>query len=643
MKKIISLLLAFAMVLTLAACGTAEAPETTEATEPTPPTTEAPTAEPPTEPEPELVGIAMPNANWKDDAEQMKSALEALGYQVDLQFSDDDKDIQVAQLKDMIAKGCKVLVSSSLSGDRCNELLEAAYDAEVPVVIYDGMMYDAMDPYYCSLFADENTGWIQGHYIVNALGLDTAADDQTFNIEFIGVGAGDDWAWGPWEHAMNVLQPYIDSGKLVVPSGRTDFYDCNSWNPDGMQAMFAEVLSEYYSDGTRLDAVYAPTDYVAQMVIDTLPACYSNDNYPIITGAGCSIEGVQNILAGKQAMSTIQHYPDLVAGTVVIIDSLMQGVEPPNVAETEFYVYVLGYNKTQCFNCDPRVIDNEEDIREVLINGGHYTAEELGLPPVALPTETDSPDEQFDGNVGWKLSSDGVLTFFGTGRMILSGDSSWQDYRDQILSVTIQDGVTSICDGAFADCRNLESAYIPDSVTEIGDSAFFYCSSLKKIVIPESVTSIGSNVFAECYSLSEAVLPTNMTNLEGMLFYYCRRMKSVVFPEGLPEVPGYSLSGCRSLTNVVIPESATVIKQGAFIECSRLESILIPAGIIRIEHTAFTDCTALKRIDFAGSAPDFRWNCFENVTATAYYPSDDPTWTAEVRKNYGGNITWVAK
>ena len=42
-----------------------------------------------------------------------------------------------------------------------------------------------------------------------------------------------------------------------------------------------------------------------------------------------------------------------------------------------------------------------------------------------------------------------------------------------------------------------------------------------------------------------------------------------------------------------------------------------------------------------GNAPQMGNNIFTNVTATAYYPEGNPTWTEDVMQNYGGDITWV--
>ena len=76
-----------------------------------------------------------------------------------------------------------------------------------------------------------------------------------------------------------------------------------------------------------------------------------------------------------------------------------------------------------------------------------------------------------------------------------------------------------------------------------------------------------------------------------------------------------------------------------------LEQILtvkIGQGVSSITDNAFAACSKLTAVHFAGNAPAFGSNVFEGVTATAYYPAGNDTWTEEVKLGYGGTITWEA-
>lgn len=97
----------------------------------------------------------------------------------------------------------------------------------------------------------------------------------------------------------------------------------------------------------------------------------------------------------------------------------------------------------------------------------------------------------------------------------------WYDDCLRILSVVIQNKVTSIGNAAFHDCTELASVSIPNTVTEIGWYAFDYCLSLDSVTIPNSVTKIGYCAFFECESLSSITIPNSVVEIESLVFYYC--------------------------------------------------------------------------------------------------------------------------
>ena len=201
---------------------------------------------------------------------------------------------------------------------------------------------------------------------------------------------------------------------------------------------------------------------------------------------------------------------------------------------------------------------------------------------------------------------------------------SWKIFAGcrNLTDVTLADGLTVIPSYTFDGCTSLSEIEIPNSVTSIGDSAFDYCTSLTTLVIPDSVTELGSGLFYGCTALESVVLPRFITELDEDLFY-----------------------GCTALEEVVIPESVKTIGEAAFRGCTSLQEIVIPAGVQQIEGDIFSDCTALSKITFLGSAPEpkYSWesNIFTNVTADAYYPAGDETWTEEIRSEYGGTINWI--
>ena len=199
-------------------------------------------------------------------------------------------------------------------------------------------------------------------------------------------------------------------------------------------------------------------------------------------------------------------------------------------------------------------------------------------------------------NLTWMLDENGVLTISGTGAMhdYDEVDAPWSEYANKITSVVLESGVTSIGNSAFQNCAQVTGASIPQSVTKIGRAAFYGCGNLKDMTIPDGVTEIEEAAF----------------------------------------------DSCRSLESVTIPEGVTKIGAGAFHYCVALSSITIPGSVTIIDNGAFNGCTGVSSITFQGSAPVIGIEVFTSVTAAAYYPSNDTTWTEDVKQNYGGTITW---
>ena len=194
---------------------------------------------------------------------------------------------------------------------------------------------------------------------------------------------------------------------------------------------------------------------------------------------------------------------------------------------------------------------------------------------------------------------------------------------------------------AFGNCANLTGIEIPGGVTYIGDGAFRSCSSLTDIEIPSGVTCIGEHTFSNCGSLTSIKIPDDVTSIGDGAFSSCSSLTSVTIPDGVTSISDWAFSGCSSLTSIKIPDGVTSIGYHAFSSCKSLASISIPESVTYINAGAFSSCANLTSIYFSGNAPVMESSIFFRVTATAYYPADDPTWTADVMQDYQGQITWV--
>ena len=156
------------------------------------------------------------------------------------------------------------------------------------------------------------------------------------------------------------------------------------------------------------------------------------------------------------------------------------------------------------------------------------------LPATALAADivdSGTCGAEGDGsNLTWTLDSEGVLTISGSGDMRdYDYSSPWYENGNQIQSVFMANGVTSIGNFAFNECTSLTSMTIPDSVTSIGNGAFKGCTSLTSVTIPGSVTRIGVGAFASCTSLTSVTIPDSVTRIGKQAFDYCTSLTDVYY------------------------------------------------------------------------------------------------------------------
>ena len=101
-------------------------------------------------------------------------------------------------------------------------------------------------------------------------------------------------------------------------------------------------------------------------------------------------------------------------------------------------------------------------------------------------------------------------------RVTCIGNSAFANCTS-LSEITLRDGLKTIGADAFFSCQGLTSITLPDSVTDIGKEAFWYCSNLKSITIPKNVTTIEPDTFYWCFSLKDITLPAGLTSFQDEL------------------------------------------------------------------------------------------------------------------------------
>jgi putative multiple sugar transport system substrate-binding protein len=325
-----------------------------------------------------LVGIAMPtksSARWIADGDNLVKSLTELGYTTDLQYAEDDIPTQVSQVENMITKGAKVLVIAAIDGTTLTDTLQKAADAGIKVFAYDRLIRNSPNVDYYAAFDNFEVGVAQAGSIVDSLDLENAAGP--FNIELFAGSPDDNNAGFFFNGAMSILQPYIDSGKLVVQSGETEFPNqvgTLRWSGEAAQARMDNILATHYTD-KDVDAVLSPYDGISRGVIASLKQVgyYGAKPAPVVTGQDAELPSVKSILAGEQTSTVFKDTRTLAAQVAKMVDQFLKG-QTVEVNDTETYDNGIEVVPSYLL---PVVSVTKDNVTEALVDTGYYTAEEV--------------------------------------------------------------------------------------------------------------------------------------------------------------------------------------------------------------------------------------------------------------------------
>ncbi|OYO67792.1 sugar ABC transporter substrate-binding protein [Lachnotalea glycerini] len=386
-KKLVSALLCAAMVATMVTgCGssTGTTTDNTSSETKTETTTDSTTDTSQTETKAEStgkkVGVAMPTQSserWINDGANMKSRLEALGYEVDMQYAEDDIQAQVSQIENLIANGADCLVIAAVDSSALVNVLKQAKDNNIPVIAYDRLLMDTDAVSYYATFDNEGVGTAIGKYIEEKKDLANAkAAGKSYTIEFFMGSPDDNNALFLYRGVMNVLQPYLDDGTLVCKTGRTSFEDTCilRWSQETAQQMCENYLSGYYAD-EKLDIACTAFDGFAYGVRAALEgAGYAlGDEWPLITGQDAEIMATKNIISGYQTMSIYKDTRILADKCVTMVQAVLEGTEPEINDKEQYNNNVI---TVPSYLCTPVAVD-KDNYKEIIVDGGYYTEEQL--------------------------------------------------------------------------------------------------------------------------------------------------------------------------------------------------------------------------------------------------------------------------
>ena len=335
MKKVFMCVLALVMGLSMFACASTTPAAAPAATEAPAAATEAAAADAATAaPAGGYIGISMPTQSserWIKDGNTMKELLEAKGYTVDLQYAEDDIPTQKSQIENMITKGANVLIIAAVDASTLSATLDQAGKDGVKIIAYDRLLVDTDAVSYYATFDNRGVGKLQAQSLVD--GLKAKKGDGPYNIELFAGSPDDTNSFYFYSGAMDILQPLIDAGTVVVVSGQTAQTDIGTLRWDGAvaQARMDALLAANYTSGKQLDGVLSPYDGISRGIISSLVSFGyqpGTDTWPIVTGQDSEAASIKLIITGEQYSTILKDTRDLAKVAAGMVDALLNGTEP---------------------------------------------------------------------------------------------------------------------------------------------------------------------------------------------------------------------------------------------------------------------------------------------------------------------------
>jgi putative multiple sugar transport system substrate-binding protein len=337
-----------------------------------------------------LVGVSMPtqtSERWIADGESVKEQLEAAGYQVNLQFANDDIPTQSQQIDQMITQGADALIIAAIDGTALSSQLQTAKAQNIPVISYDRLIRNSPDVDFYVTFDNFQVGVAQAEALLTGLGIKNADGSPgtatgPFNVELFAGSLDDNNAFYFWNGAMSVLQPLLDNGTLVVKSGQRTIEQAAilRWQQETAQRRMEDLLTSAYSDGSKVNGVLSPYDGLSRGIITALqnagygPTTSGGANpMPIVTGQDAEIASVKLISDGVQSSTIFKDTRKLAEQGVIAAKAYLSGSQPEANDTT---TYDNGVKVVPSYLL-PVVTVYRDNIQSALIDTGYWTADEV--------------------------------------------------------------------------------------------------------------------------------------------------------------------------------------------------------------------------------------------------------------------------
>lgn len=221
-----------------------------------------------------------------------------------------------------------------------------------------------------------------------------------------------------------------------------------------------------------------------------------------------------------------------------------------------------------------------------------------GASPVALAAESGT----CGADLSWSFD-EGTLTITGSGDMTDFPESTmspWYHLREEILKISLPDGLTSVGSLAFYECKKLTAVVIPNSVSRIGDYAFANCTGIELLNLGSGVENIGECAFSDCYKVASLTLPTSLKTIGVKTFYRCESITTLTVPSSVTSIGTEAFGYCKALVTADIQAQLRTIPDLLFYGCDSLVSVKLPDSATSVGEYAFRGCDQLATVYYDG-------------------------------------------
>lgn len=340
----------------------------------------------------EKIAICLPNdEEWIRDADEFQIVFEEDGYEPIILYAENNAEMQIEQIRQMAESEVSALVIAPVDAYGLSEVLEEVSEASIPVFSYDDLIMDTNVIKYYVTFGGRQMGQMIAQAIVEREELAKVQEaGETRTIEFLMGSLDDTQALFLYNGIMEILQPYLDDGTLVCRSEKISFEDTGilRWSGSLAKTRMAEILDTSYEDGEAPDIICTGFDDAAlgaQEALKEAEIYPGSEQWPLISGVGCTSEGVRKIGEDAIEFSIFIDRRTLADKCEEMVHIYLHGEDDPEVNDYEQYdngVKIIG-----TFLCEAKLIDC--DNYELLIDNGYYGEAEVTPMETPIPTPTE--------------------------------------------------------------------------------------------------------------------------------------------------------------------------------------------------------------------------------------------------------------